>query len=123
LPHGKLGGGGGGGPFKPNFAEIDLSVVGLVTLQPPVPLHAPLQPRKAEFAPAVSARENGVPELSFMLHVPGQSMPAGLDTTLPEPLPISETLMTMVFGGGGGLAALILAWAMVELRSIIEVIT
>ena len=92
-------------------AEIDWSAVGLVTLHAPVPLHAPLQPAKAEPVPAVCESENEVPEFSLTLHVLGQSMPTpvGLDATLPEPLPVNETVTRIVLGGGGGLAVLILA--------------
>jgi hypothetical protein len=64
----------------------------MVTLQVPVPVHAPLQPAKVDPAAAVAVRVTTVPLLKFALQVPGQLMPAGLLLTEPVPVPAGVTV-------------------------------
>ena len=42
------------------------------------------------------------PDCTVVLQVPGQSMPAGLEVTRPEPLPVGETLTRTAPAVGGG---------------------
>jgi hypothetical protein len=75
------------------------------TLHGAVPLQAPLQPAKVEFAAGVAVRVIDVPLLNAALQVVPQLMPAGLLETVPLPVPervrantgelanVAETLM------------------------------
>ena len=62
------------------------------TVQAPVPEHAPLQPANAEFLAGVAPKVTTVPALKAALHVVAQSIPAGLDFTVPKPVPASVTV-------------------------------
>jgi hypothetical protein len=73
-----------------NVAVTDLAAL-MVTLQPPVPLQAPLQPAKVDPEPATSVRVTTVPLLKFALHVLGQLIPVGLLVTVPDPVPADVT--------------------------------
>lgn len=64
----------------------------IVTLQVPVPEHAPLQPINMEFVPAVAVSVTMVPLAKFAEHVVGQLMPGGLLVTVPLPFPASLTV-------------------------------
>src|SRR3989442_10966968 len=43
----------------------------------------------------------GVPAATVIVHTAGQSIPAGVEVTRPDPLPIGTTSMRAVPGGGG----------------------
>ena len=57
-----------------------------VTLHVPVPLHEPVQPANTEFVPATAVSTIGVPASTLSLQSAPQSMPAGIDVTLPTPV-------------------------------------
>src|SRR3984957_16340247 len=76
-----------------NVAVTDFAAL-IVTLQVPVPVHAPLQPAKVEPEPTAWVRVTTVPLLKFVLQVPGQLMPTGLLVTVPVPVPASLTVKT-----------------------------
>jgi hypothetical protein len=59
----------------------------IVTLQAPVPLHAPAQPPNVEVDPGASVRVTTVPAGNVTWHVVPQLMPAGLLVMAPTPLP------------------------------------
>src|SRR5262245_26963318 len=59
----------------------------IVTLHPPVPEHAPLQPAKVEPPAGVAVRLTTVPELKASVQSTPQAMPGGLDVTVPPPVP------------------------------------
>jgi hypothetical protein len=67
----------------------------IVTVQPPVPLQAPLQPLKTQPLVAVAVKVTFVPLENPALHVDGQLMPAGLLVTVP--LPVKLTVRTDEF--------------------------
>ena len=54
-------------------------------------MQAPLQPTNTESMAGVAVRVTTVAEANLVLHVVPQSIPAGLDTTAPVPLPDFET--------------------------------
>jgi hypothetical protein len=58
-----------------------------VTVQALVPLHAPPQPVKVEFAPGVAVRVTCVPDWKLALQSVPQLIPEGLLLTVPLPLP------------------------------------
>ena len=59
----------------------------MVTLQAPVPVHAPLQPLKVESVPGVAVNATIVPVVNEAAHVEPQAMPAGVLVTAPVPVP------------------------------------
>jgi hypothetical protein len=63
----------------------------IVTEQPPVPTHAPLQPAKSVPLFDVGERETTVPLSKVAEQVGGQLMPAGLLLVVPVPLPAAPT--------------------------------
>jgi hypothetical protein len=60
-----------------------------LSVQGPVPLHAPLQPAKVEFAAGVAVRVMEVPGLKAALQAVPQLIPAGSLVTVPLPVPES----------------------------------
>jgi hypothetical protein len=82
-----------------NCLRVNVAVtcctVSVVTMQVPVPVHAPLQPVNVESAAAVAVSVTIVPGANIWLHVVPQSMPAGLDVT--EPLPLPSLVTTTLF--------------------------
>ncbi len=62
------------------------------TVQPPVPLHAPLQPANVDPEAATGVSVTLVPEAKPALQVAPQLMPAGLLVTAPAPVPDLLTL-------------------------------
>jgi hypothetical protein len=75
---------------------VTASVADIVTLQPPVPLQAPLQPAKVDPAAAVWVSTTTVPLVKLALQVLGQLIPVGLLLTEPVPVPPSVTLSAKV---------------------------
>jgi hypothetical protein len=69
---------------------VTLRAAVMVTLQLPVPVHAPLQPVKVDPTAAVGVRTTFVPLLKVALHVDPQLIPLGVDVT--EPLPLAATV-------------------------------
>jgi len=63
-----------------------------VTLQTPVPLQAPDQPEKNEFAPGEAVSVTWVPLEKLAVQVLPQLMPAGLLLTVPPPAPVAWTV-------------------------------
>lgn len=63
-----------------------------VTVQAPVPAHAPLQPVKTESASGVAVRLRLTPAGKLAAHVMPQSMPAGVEAMIPPPAPILLTV-------------------------------
>src|SRR5258706_496386 len=65
----------------------------MVTVQPPVPVQAPLQPANVEPPAAAAVKVTTVPELKLNAHVAPQSMPPTFEVTVPAPLPAFVTVM------------------------------
>ena len=87
-------GGLGGGGFVPevlNVAVTDCAAL-IVTVQVPVPLHAPPQPAKLEPEVAEAVSVTLVPCVKLAVQVVPQLIPAGLELTVPAPLPFLVTL-------------------------------
>ena len=65
----------------------------MLTVHAPVPEQpAPLQPVKVEPLAGVAVSVTLVPLLKFPLQVAPQVIPAGLEVTEPEPVPVSVTV-------------------------------
>ena len=77
-----------------NVALTDCAAA-MSTVQAPVPVHAPLQPAKADPAGAVGVRATDDPESKDALQVPPPELqltiPAGELLTVPDPLPNAVT--------------------------------
>jgi hypothetical protein len=69
----------------------------IVTVQLPVPEHAPLQPEKTSFAPACAVSVTTVPLLKALLQVVPQLTPAGLLVTTPFWLPLPPLVTVSVY--------------------------
>ena len=78
-----------GEALKPAMTEV-FSIN--VTLQTPVPLQAPDQPAKKEFAVGDAVSVTWVPLGKLAMQAWPQLMPAGLLLTVPPPLPAAWTL-------------------------------
>ncbi|MBK7001894.1 MAG: hypothetical protein IPH35_18575 [Rhodoferax sp.] len=70
---------------------ITLLAAVILTVQVPVPLHAPPQPAKLLPAAGVAASVTLVPLANAALHVLPQLMPAGALVTVPVPVPLLLT--------------------------------
>lgn len=77
----------------------------MVTLQAPVPLHAPDHPAKKAPLAGVAVSLTLVPELNDALQVGAQVMPAGLLVTVPVEVPASCTESWKVVDGARDEAA------------------
>jgi len=85
-----------------------------VRVHVPVPVQCPPQPAKVESGVAVAVRVTEVPESKRALQVGGQTMPAGLDVTVPLPDP---PWSTAIEGNWPVKVAVTLrAWIMVTLQ-------
>jgi len=62
-----------------------------VTLQPPLPVHAPSHCRKFQPPAGLSVRATFVPTAKLAVQMVGQLMPAGELVTVPPGLPMTET--------------------------------
>lgn len=81
--------------FRVKVAVTDLAV-SIVTLQLPVPLHAPDQPVKSESADVAAVRVTAVPALKLEAQAAPQSIPAGEEVTVPVPVPALFTVSAKV---------------------------
>jgi hypothetical protein len=97
-----VGGGGGGVVVVALNTAPTLAAAFIVTVQEPVPLHAPLQPAKVEPVPGVAARVTTVPCAKLALQVAPQLKPAGELVTVPLPVPLRVAVSEYWVGGGGG---------------------
>ena len=64
----------------------------MLNAQLPVPAQAPLQPLKVEPEAGVAVMLTLVPWLNVDEHVLPQLMPAGVDVTVPAPVPVFVTV-------------------------------
>jgi hypothetical protein len=70
---------------------VTLLAASSVTVQVPVPLQAPLQPENVERQAGLAVRVTAVFALYEVPQVLPQLMPAGIDVTVPPPVPLLET--------------------------------
>jgi hypothetical protein len=75
----------------------------MVTLQAPLPVHAPLHPVKVEFASAVAVNVTVEPELYVAVQTAPQLMPAGELATVPAPGPLLLIVREYTWAGCVGL--------------------
>src|SRR6185295_15531596 len=71
---------------------VTLRACVIATVQPPVPVHAPLQPANVEPLAAAAVSVTDAPEANVAEQVEPQLMPAGLDVTVPVPVPARVTV-------------------------------
>ena len=64
----------------------------IVTVQVPVPVHAPLQPMKLDVPSGVAVNVTTAPASKDAEQVAPQVIPSGLDVTVPPPVPVLDTL-------------------------------
>jgi hypothetical protein len=69
----------------------------MVTLQAPVPLHAPAQPPKIEPVSGDAERDIVLPVANWLLHIAPQDIPAGVLSTVPVPDPVFATVRGIIF--------------------------
>src|SRR4051812_11802449 len=69
----------------------------IVTVQPPVPVHAPLQPPKSEPVAGVGVSVTRVPSSNEALQVAPHVIPAGALATDLDPLPLFDTVRFQIF--------------------------
>jgi hypothetical protein len=74
-----------------NVAPTDLAA-SIVTVQAPMPVHAPLQLTKTESVAALWVSVTTVPAVKEALQVAPQVIPAGALVTVPPPVPLLVTL-------------------------------
>jgi len=86
-----LGGGDGA------MLKVAVTVAFWVSEQGPVPAQSPLHPAKTDPGSGVAVRGTRLPWGNCPLHVARQSIPAGLDITVPVPAPALLTV-TVEFG-------------------------
>jgi hypothetical protein len=78
--------------FRRKLARTDLAA-SIVTVQvPPAPAHAPDQPANVDVESGTAARVTVAPASKAALQTLPQSMPAGVDVTVPSPFPAFATL-------------------------------
>jgi len=71
---------------------VTLLAASTTSVQPPVPVHAPLQPTKVEPDAGAALSATVVPALKEALQELPQSTPLGLDATVPLPVPALLTV-------------------------------
>src|SRR5260221_6385082 len=77
--------------LRVRFAVTDFAA-SMVTLQPPVPLQAPVQPPKAEFASGAALSATTVSPVIDAAQVAPHAMPPGVPVTVPPPVPVLLTV-------------------------------
>jgi hypothetical protein len=82
-------------------AAVTLRARLMVTWQPPVPVHAPLQPANTEPVPGVAVSVTTVALSNGALHAAPHAIPAGVEPTVPPPAPARLTVSTKRPGGAG----------------------
>jgi len=85
--------------FAVKFALTDFAA-SIVTLQAPVPVHAPLQPANVEPESGVAVRFTTVPLEKFSEQVEPQEIPEGELVTVPVPVPLLVTARVKVWADG-----------------------
>ncbi len=78
--------------------KVAVTVAFWVREQGPVPVQSPLHPAKTDPGSGVAVRLTVLPWGNCPLHVARQSIPAGLEVTVPVPAPTLLTV-TVEFGG------------------------
>jgi hypothetical protein len=73
-----------------------------VTVQGPLPEHAPPQLTNDEPAAAAAFKATEVPGSNWFEQIAPQLMPAGVEVTVPLPVPCLVTVMFVGEGGAGG---------------------
>ena len=71
---------------------VTLAAAVIVTTHAPLPLHAPLQPSNRDPAAVAAVSVTVVPLAKLAAHVAPQSIPAGVDVTVPAPVPVFVTV-------------------------------
>ena len=80
--------------------KVAVTVVVVDTAQLPVPLHPPLlHPVNTDPAPGVAVNVTVVPPGNRWLQSPPQSMPPGVEVTVPVPVPFLLTITDISWGG------------------------
>jgi hypothetical protein len=77
----------------PNPAVTDWAEL-IVTMQLPVPVHAPPHPVNVDDPLGTTLRVTAVPVSNDAEHVAPQAMPDGVEVTVPPPVPFLATLRT-----------------------------
>jgi hypothetical protein len=70
----------------------------MVTVQVPVPVHAPLHPANVEPASGRLSSATTVPLPKLALHVDPQLIPAGFDAMMPVPAPLLAAVSVYALG-------------------------
>jgi hypothetical protein len=82
-----------GGRFAVSKTAVTALAPSMVTVQAPVPVHAPLHPANVEVSlPGEAVSDTTVPLAYDALQVEPQLIPAGVDVTVPEPDPVFVTV-------------------------------
>ena len=86
------------GYFRPLFLNVAVTLFACVnvTVQVPVPVHAPLQPANAARLAGVAAKVTTAPLRTLSLHVVPQSIPAGFEVTWPRSVAVFVTASVTV---------------------------
>ncbi len=74
-------------------------MVAMPTTHEPVPEHAPLHPEKVEPEAGAAASVTVAVVAKEALQVEPQLIPSGLLVTVPEPVPVFETVSVLLPGG------------------------
>src|ERR1700722_4639073 len=86
-----------------------------VTVQVPLPVQVPDHPEKVVPVEGTAVNTTLAPLVKSAVQVPGQSIPAGLLVTVPEPLPVLSTVSAIWVGAGFAVnVALTLSAAFIE---------
>jgi hypothetical protein len=85
-------------PGAGNTLNVAVTVTVLATRQIPVPVQPPLQPAKSDPAAGENVNVTVVPPGYVSVQSPPQLIPAGLDVTVPAPVPFLLTVTTIGCG-------------------------